>query len=154
MLVFSYTPEKFQLIVGSEEVTGFAKDTSVTVRRPEKRIEYTPGMRKDGVRVFNPNLHAEIVINLLMGSPTNRALFNYLNANETEPGTGDFSLSLVDKNGNGGSTIIEVSAPVCWVTSTPEYVWSGNHEVRSWNLESGNCVWTQSGVHTTAAASN
>ena len=154
MRTFNYSPEKFQLIVGSHEVTGFLKEASFTVRRPEKLVNYTPALRRDGMRVFNPNLHAEIVINLLMGSPSIPVLYNYWDNNQANPGTGDFSLSFIDKNGNNGATIFELSAPVCWIVNEPETVYSSTQEGRSWNLESGNCVWSQSSTYAEAAASN
>ena len=146
MRTYSYSPENFSLICGSEEITGFARDTTITVRRTEKRVNYTPGI-VDGVRVFNPNKHGEIVINLLLGSPSNSVLFNFFTSNEETPGTGDFALSLVDKNSQDGSQIISVTAPVCWVVQEPDYVWSGNHEIRAWTLESGNLSWSQTGNH-------
>lgn len=143
---FSYSPEKFALVCGSEEINGFAKDSSILVRHTEDRVTYTPGIA-DGVRVFNPNRHGEIVLNLLMGSPSNTVLFNFLKSNEDNPGTGDFTLSLVDKNSQEGTTIIEVSSPITWIVRYPEYGWSGNHEVRVWTFQGDNLSWRQTGSH-------
>ena len=151
MRTFDYSPERVSLICGSEEITGFAKDSSITVRRTEKRFIYTPGI-VDGMRTFVPNKHGEIVVNLLQGSPSNAVLFNFFLQDEDNVGSGVFSLTLSDKNSPTGLTIAEISAPFCWVSQEPEMMWSGNQEIRSWTLESGNISWKQTGAYSEAQA--
>ena len=137
---FNYSPEKTILIIGGEVIEGFDPESTISITRPENRVTYHKGI-KNGVRVHNPNEHGEVKINLLIGSASNVFLSKMFQDDMADFGQGVRSLRFVSKNAPNGEIDFEATAGGVWVIKETDSIWSGNHEIREWMLESGDMTW-------------
>lgn len=125
----TYDPEKVQIQLNYENVTGFAKGSMVSVTRNEDKFNNVVGTKGDVSRAVNRNNTYTIKISLQQTSPFNLTLNRYMNA-ENYGGTPPIlNFSIVDP-----ASYEKIFAAMCWIQKEPERSFSDEVETREWEF--------------------
>jgi hypothetical protein len=129
--VYTYSPDKVIIALGSHVVTGYADDSFVNVEPAGDGTTTKIGCDGSVNRSISPNKSFNIKIALLQNSPTNE----FLNAQfekDQNNGDGDFSVIIKDLMGDE-----QFSSDVAWVTKPAAWGRGKESTNREWEITCG-----------------
>ena len=132
--LYSFDPNKVIITVGDHTITGYDKESMVSLTRDQEETEEFVG-RNDTVAVHNPVKNSSIEITLLQTSDSNEELINFLNSNRAVAGSGVFTISIVSKNGVGGATESEFFSNKAYVKNDPVIDYNVGQNSRTWMIK-------------------
>jgi hypothetical protein len=125
----TYDPEKVQIQLNFENVTGFAQGSMVTVTRNEDRTTEHVGTKGEVSRAINRNNTYTIKFTLQQTSRFNAVLNALSNGDDLLGVPTIIPLRVFDPN-----SYEQVFAATCWVKTEPERDWSNEVGTREWTL--------------------
>lgn len=129
--VLTYDPKKFLIILGIQQITGFAEDDMVTIKPNGEGMQMFSGA--DGVvaRSIDPNSTFEVTLALSTASKSNDYLSGLYNL-DRKNGSGIVPLTIKDL---AGTTVFY--ARQAWVQNFPETNRGRTIQTQNWTLHTG-----------------
>lgn len=129
--VLTYDPKKFLIILGVQQIQGFAEDDMVTIKPNGEGMQLFSGADGEVARSVDPNGTFEITIALSTASKSNDYLSGLYNADRAN-GAGIRPLWIKDL---AGTTMFH--AKQAWVQNFPENKRGRKIDTQEWTLNTG-----------------
>jgi hypothetical protein len=124
--ILTYSPADVKIVLCGYEVTGV---NSITLKWKSRPFTVHKGIRGRHTRVFNTDLQATIVLEILQTSITNDILTSIL-AQDRRLQSGRLELQVKDV---GGTTAYQTTD--CFLTAYPDVKHHNGLELRTWEIE-------------------
>lgn len=147
MAISTYSPSDVSFkLYGMFEVTGFAANSFITIKKNGTRFETMVGAQGDVSRVHKPNDVYQITLSLAQSSFWNQILIAIHELDEATL-VGKFPILISD--GSGDSFFLSSTA---WIDSVPDISYSNGMETRDWSFTCSDMVNNLAGNEETSTA--
>ncbi len=126
----------------SHIVTGFVRDTFVSITWDEDLFNDDNDANNNLVRYKNNNYNAKLTLTLSQGSPSNEVLSNFMNLDRAVNIGGAFAIMV--KDNNGGTLITSAYA---YILTPPTVEFGTSASNRSWVIRMGDANGVIGGIN-------
>lgn len=135
-----YDPEDLDILLAfMYEVRGFSSNRMISLKRVEEAFKASTGGHGNTERMRSPNNDFNLVISLAQTSPSN-SILSALYSLDSVSHRATFPIYIKERR--TGSIYI---SDACFITDTPEVVYSDGIETRDWSLYCSNMSFNLSG---------
>lgn len=128
----TYDFKKSTIVLGLNQITGFAEGDSVEIEEAEDVFKYATGVGSSD-RVMNNNNYLKIKIKLTQSSPSNQVLSAIHLADRAGGVPLPFSFTYVDKNSIGKD--VSIGGTTAWIIKFPTIRRGNNTTEHEWMLQ-------------------
>lgn len=129
MAVKTYDPKQIILIVGGNQMSGFADGTFITVERIEDAFSMQVGVDGEGTRSKSNNRSGRVTFSLMQSSDSNQVLSALALADDVSNAG---AVPLMVKDNNGDSLYI---AETAWIKKVADSPFAREAGPREWVME-------------------